>query len=474
MELPLFSQIMQDKCQIDHDQLLIVGVSGGMDSMCLLHLLYKSGYSIVAAHFDHSLRDTSSDDARFVQNASDLWGIPFELKRMDVNKYCKEHCQNIEESARNLRYEYLFDTAKNKGASAVLVAHHADDQVETVLMHFIRGAGLSGLKGMKYISLLRQFSKTIPIIRPMLDVTRKSIEIYCEENKIPFVMDKTNTDITFFRNRLRYELIPQMETYNPRFRETLIRTTHSLQADYDLINDLVSKEWEKVIIEIQTKFIKLNLARLRTQSKGLRWNMIIKAIKILRPDIRDFDQSVLIRLDELITGAINGKRIDLINHLESRIITAGLLICESGYKEPVLLFPQYNQPPQSLEFPLARDFSNGWQLSGCFKDNDMDGGYISMQPSYYEAWLDDESILGEVILRNVLPGDRIQSLGNEGHHAKVSDIFINHQIPKDARQAYPIFCDSKKIIWLPGIMISEKCKVTPSTKKILHLRITKV
>jgi tRNA(Ile)-lysidine synthase len=217
MELPLFSQIMQDKCQIDHGQLLIVGVSGGMDSMCLLHLLHKSGYSIVAAHFDHSLRDTSSEDARFVQNACDLWSIPLELKKVDVNKYCKEHGQNIEEGARDLRYEFLFDTAKNKGASAVLVAHHADDQVETVLMHFIRGAGLSGLKGMKYTSLLRQFSKTIPIIRPMLDVTRKSIEIYCEENKIPFVMDKTNTDITFFRNRLRYELIPRWKLIIPVF-----------------------------------------------------------------------------------------------------------------------------------------------------------------------------------------------------------------------------------------------------------------
>ena len=86
MELPLFSQIMQDKCQINHDQLLIVGVSGGMDSMCLLHLLYKNGYSIVAAHFDHSLRDTSSEDARFVQNTCDQWGIPLELKRMDVNR----------------------------------------------------------------------------------------------------------------------------------------------------------------------------------------------------------------------------------------------------------------------------------------------------------------------------------------------------------------------------------------------------
>ena len=474
MELPLFSQIMQDKCQIEHDQFLVVGVSGGMDSMCLLHLLYINGYSIMAAHFDHSLRDTSSDDALFVQNKCKEWGIPCVVKKMDVKEFCRENGQNIEEGARNLRYEFLFDTAKNKGASSVLVAHHADDQVETVLMHFIRGAGLSGLKGMKYTSYLEKFSKTIPIIRPLLDIFRKQIEMYCEENQVPFVVDNTNSDVTYFRNRLRHNLIPEMETYNPRFRETLIRTTHSLQADHDLINDMVSNEWKKVIIEIQARFIKLNLAELRSQPKGLRWNVIIKAVKILRPDIRDFDQSVLIRLDELITGDIHGKRIDLINHLESYLGSDALLICESGYKEPVKLFPQYNQTHQSLGFPLEMDFDNGWQLTGDTSDNNEKMEYISSLLSNYEAWLDYDSIEGDVILRNVLPGDRIQPLGNDGHHTKVSDIFINHRIPKDARQDYPIFCDTREIIWLPGIMISEKCKLSLATKKILHLKFTKV
>jgi tRNA(Ile)-lysidine synthase len=465
---------MQDKCQIEHGQFLLVGVSGGMDSMCLLHLLHKNGYSVIAAHFDHSIRENSSEDALFVQNVCELWSIPFMLKRMNVKEYCRENGQNIEEGARNLRYEFLFDAAKNNSTSAVLVAHHADDQVETVLMHFIRGAGLSGLKGIKYKSFLEQFSKTIPIIRPLLDISRKQIYSYCIENQIPFIEDQTNTDITFFRNRLRHELIPELETYNPRFRETLIRTTHSLQADHDLVNDMVSIEWENVVLENQTSFIKLNLVKIRAQSKGLRWNVIIKAVKILRPDIRDFDQSVLIRLDELITEPIDGKRIDLINHLESYISHDSLLICESGYKEPVQLFPQYYEIHQILGFPLEMDFSNGWQLHGSISANNMKMESIPKNLSNYEAFLDDDSIEGEVILRNILPGDRIQPLGNGGHHTKISDIFINHRIPKDARQAYPILCDSSEIIWVPGIMISEKCKVTPDTKKILHLRFTKV
>jgi tRNA(Ile)-lysidine synthase len=473
MEIPLFSQIMQDKCHIKHNQTLVVGVSGGVDSMCLLHLLFINGFSIIAAHFDHSLRNSSSDDALFVQNICIDWGIPCVIKRKDVNTYCLDHHLNIEEGARILRYEFLFDTAREKGAEAVLVAHHADDQVETVLMHFIRGAGLSGLKGMKYTSFLEQFSKTIPIIRPLLDISRKQVVLYCNENQIPFVEDKTNTDTTYFRNRLRLELIPEMETYNPRFRETLIRTTHSLQADHDLINNVIAIEWEYVVHEIQTSHIKLNLARLRTLTDGLRWNVIRKAIKLLRPDIRDFDQSVLIRLDELISSHLEGKRIDLVNHLESVILSDDLLICESGYKDPVRLIPQWSEAHQLLGFPLKMDVSNGWQLTGEIIDNNLNQVCLSSIQSNYEAWLDSDSLDSAVTLRNVLPGDLIQPLGNGGHHTKVSDIFINHRIPKDTRQTYPILCDSKEIIWLPGIMISEKCKVTPLTKKILHLRFIK-
>ena len=442
--------------------------------MCLLHLLHINGFSVVAAHLDHSLRDTSSDDALFVQRTCLAWGIPFLLKRMDVKEYCREHGQNIEEGARNMRYEFLFESAEKIGAQAVLVAHQADDQVETVLMHFIRGAGLSGLKGMKYISYLEQFSKIKPIIRPLLEISRKQIDRYCEENQIPFVMDKSNLDITYFRNKLRHDLIPELETYNPRFREILIRTTQSLQADHDLINEFVANEWEKVIIEVQTRFVKFDLARLQTQSRGLRWNVIRKAIKILRPDMRDFDHSVLTRLDEFITNPSLGKSIELANHLESRIVTDGLLICESGYKEPVRIFPQYSGEDRPVAFPLGFDLSNGWHLRGNIVDNNKYGEFISTHPTDYEAWLDFDSVVGEVFLRNVLPGDRIQPLGCEGHHTKLSDIFINRRVPKDARHAYPILCDSKGIIWLPGIMISEKSKIIPTTKKILHLILIKV
>jgi tRNA(Ile)-lysidine synthetase-like protein len=194
----------------------------------------------------------------------------------------------------------------------------------------------------------------------------------------------------------------------------------------------------------------------------------------LRPDLRDFDHSVLTRLDEFVTHPPEHKVIDLIGHLEARQDAASLMIAEADYIPPVVHFPQYNDGEMILKFPLQLKLSNGWRLEGeVLILNEIDRSSIMHAP-VNEAWLDYESINGSISMRNHLPGDRIQPLGGSGHHTKVSDLFINRSVPKDARGTYPVLCDSTRIIWLPGIMISEMCKVTVNSKKILHLRVDQV
>jgi tRNA(Ile)-lysidine synthase len=474
MEFSQFPKILQERCHINPGQNLLVGVSGGADSMCLMHILNYLGYPVIAAHLDHMIRTESGQDADFIREMCEAWHIPFILKRIDVREYCKIQSLNLEEGARNLRYEFLFDTAKEANSKNILIAHHADDQVETVLMHFIRGAGLSGLKGMRYRTFLDQYSVEIPLIRPLLDFTRPQIESYCSEHQVPFVVDHTNLDTTYFRNRLRYELIPELETYNPRFRDVIRRTTESLQADQELINEIVERKWDTLLLETTPQFIRLDLKGLRGCSGGLRWNILRRAIKILRPDLRDFDHSVLNRLDEFVTIPPEHKVTDLIGHLEARLDATSLMIVESDYIPPVIHFPQFSAGEIFLKFPLQMKLTNDWRLEGeILVSNEIDMSSIMHAP-VNEAWLDYESINGSISLRNHLPGDRIQPLGSSGHHTKVSDLFINRGIPKDARQAFPILCDSTRIIWLPGIMISEMCKVTINTKKILHLRVNQM
>lgn len=451
-----------------------MGVSGGADSMCLLHLLHQTGYPVIAAHLDHMIRPSSGQDADLVSKTCETWQIPVVLKQMEVQAYCQQASLNLEEGARILRYGFLFDTAIETQSGGVLIAHHADDQVETVLMHFIRGAGLSGLKGMKYRTFLEQYSTNIPLVRPLLDFTRPQIETYCSDNKIPFIVDQTNLDTTYFRNRLRHELIPELEKLNPRFRDVIRRTTESLQADQELINEVVAEKWEDILQESKPEFIRLDPDELRVCSKGLRWNILRRAIKILRPDLRDFDHTVLNRLDDFISHPGGQNKKDLVAHLEARMTADSVWIVEDDYVAPVVNFPQYSEVGNVLSFPVKMKLANGWNLTGEIVDSKMIDRSCILHAPENEAWLDYETISGAISLRNPLPGDRIQPLGGAGHHSKLSDLFINHGIPVEARHAFPVIADRDKIIWLPGIVISEMCRVTLETKKILHMKMDRV
>jgi tRNA(Ile)-lysidine synthase len=420
------------------------------------------------------IRTSSHKDAEFVRRICSNWGIPLILEQRDVPQYCQKHKMNLEEGARDQRYDFLFSTAEKINAKAVLIAHHADDQVETVLMHFIRGAGLSGLKGMLPKTTLQKYSTTIPLIRPLLNINRQQIDVYCRENQVPYVDDETNKDTAYFRNRLRHDLIPLMETYNPCFREVLIRSTHSLQEDASTIDELTTESWSVVLKEKDFDHIILDIHQLAGISRGIRWNIFRKAVHALRPDIRDFNFDVLIRLEKFFESSIVGKIIELANHLEARLTQKGLIICDSRYKEAVVEFPQYMEPGIILNIPLKKQLSNGWNITGRIVEFNNETGFLTYTPNNNEGWLDHIALSGEISLRTYQSGDRIQPLGNEGHHAKVSDIFINRKIPVEARSGYPVICDETGIIWLPGIMISERCKITRETKKILHLTISKV
>ncbi|MFH2040471.1 MAG: tRNA lysidine(34) synthetase TilS, partial [Chloroflexota bacterium] len=194
---------------------ILVGVSGGPDSLCLLDVLVKAKRPVIVAHFNHLLRPESDQEAEHVKHMAQHYGLPFVTGSQDVKAFASKNGFSLEEAARKLRYRFLFAQAHKLGAMVIAVAHQADDQVETVLMHFLRGAGLNGLKGMIPVTLLPEFDPEIRLIRPLLRTWRKDIEAYCETHKLDTVEDLTNLDQTYFRNRLRHSLIPTMETYNP-------------------------------------------------------------------------------------------------------------------------------------------------------------------------------------------------------------------------------------------------------------------
>ena len=207
------SQTITRNCYIDGVSPVLVGVSGGPDSICLLDLLHRLRINLVVAHFHHGIRPDAHFDEELVKRAALSYGIPFVPGGEPVPEFAQSHNLSIEEAARIMRYRFLFEHAESWGCQAVAVAHNADDQVETILMHLLRGSGLVGLKGMTFRVLPNPWSDSIPLIRPFLGTWRSEIETYCTARELVTVLDRTNLDTRLFRNRLRHELIPELETF---------------------------------------------------------------------------------------------------------------------------------------------------------------------------------------------------------------------------------------------------------------------
>ena len=233
--LDRFPTTLQSECHLEQDLLLLVGVSGGPDSLCLLDVLRRLDYRLVVAHLDHGLRPESADEALAVQRLAESLGAACVVERQDVSAFAEMHGISLEEAARSVRYRFLFEQARLYEAQAVAVGHTADDQVETVLMHLLRGAGLSGLRGMAYRSLPNTWSQDIPLVRPLLGTWREEVLAYCHANALQPHLDSSNLDIRFYRNRLRHDLIPYLKNYNPRVHEVLWRTARVLSDDYAVL-----------------------------------------------------------------------------------------------------------------------------------------------------------------------------------------------------------------------------------------------
>ena len=242
-------EVLFGKCKLTPGARIVAGFSGGADSLCLLHLLKLQQVEVIAAHFNHHLRSEADAEAAACRTTAETWGVPFVEGTGDVQGFSTMHKLSIEEAARILRYRFLFETAKTQTASAVAVAHHADDQVETILMHLLRGAGSNGLAGMQYLSADPLGESDIPLIRPLLGIWRSEIQQYCAEHQLAPLEDATNSDPAYFRNRIRLELIPQLETYNSEFKKHLWQTA-SIVADE---NHYLESETEKVLAQTLVK-----------------------------------------------------------------------------------------------------------------------------------------------------------------------------------------------------------------------------
>ncbi|MFH1084522.1 MAG: tRNA lysidine(34) synthetase TilS, partial [Chloroflexota bacterium] len=413
---------------------LVVGVSGGPDSLCLLHVLRAMapdlGLALHVGHLDHTLREESADEAAFVAALCAAWGVPCTVERRDVAALAAQRRASLEEAARQERYAFLCALARRVEATAVAVAHHADDQAETVLMHLLRGSGLAGLRGMlpvAWLDELRLGASPVPaderlrLVRPLLEVPRADILAYCAAHGLQPRYDRSNLDTTFFRNRLRHELLPVLETYNPNIRNVLRRTAQVAAGEYDLLRGLLDQAWAEVVRDEGAEAITLDLACARALPVALQRAVLREAIHRLRASLRNVNWT---HVDDAVAVLARG-------HVGARAVLPQGLMLTLGYEAATLAavghvaprphWPRVTAPlavavPGSLELP-----EGGWRVNAVLVPREALPAGWERNPNPYLAYLDADLLGERPILRPRYPGDRIVPLGL-GHAQLVREL----------------------------------------------------
>lgn len=464
--------ILHDQCRLEPSRPLIVAVSGGPDSLCLMDILRQAGYRIIVAHFNHKLRENSDIEANTVEQMAARLGLPSIIESGDVRAFADEKKLSIEDAARTLRYRFLFMQARQHAAQAVAVGHTADDQVETVLMHFLRGAGLNGLKGMTYRTVLSVFDVEIPLVRPLLDVWREETVVYCAGQGLRPHYDPSNDSLNFLRNRIRHLLIPTLETYNPKFREAAWRAAQSLTADHEILTQSVDAAWKRAVVSESDGLIIFDSSTLTEYPVGLHRYLFRRAIERISP-ASDITYAALDRVTAFIQ---DGKGVLPLNG-GIRLLREASQIFVAG-EAAILPFERWPQLPSEmdsipLEFPCQMELPGGWKFN-CELWNIPALALEQMQNNEdpFQVWLDADRLQGGLSLRIRRDGDRFEPLGMHGHTQKLSDFFTNVKLPQRARERWPLLCAGDAIAWIPGHQPAHPFRLTKASRRILYFTLT--
>jgi tRNA(Ile)-lysidine synthetase-like protein len=464
---------------------VVVGVSGGPDSLCLLHVLLRlrDAYDLRlhVAHLHHGARGADADaDAEFVAALAAEWGLPVTVERQDVPALAREHRLAFEEAARRVRYAFLARVACESGASAIAVAHNADDQAETVLMHLLRGAGPAGLRGMLPVTPITDYRLLEPfgaqqvadvrIIRPLLEVPRADIEHYCADHGLSPRFDRSNLDTTYFRNRLRHELLPLLEAHHPNVRARLCHTAAVIAADYELLVHLQEQAWADVAREVGETAIVFDRSAWRTLPVALQRAILRRAVYGLRRSLRDVDFVHVEDARRVGLGGETGAQATLPGGLALVVGYSTLTVGEAGDAgpppdEPLL----WRDDPLPVKVPGATELPDSpWVLQAEVMAS-WNVQQIAANADPWVAYLDVDALANPLALRPRRRGDRFRPQGMEGHHVRLSDFIINQRVPRAWRDRVPLLMAGDEIVWVCGLRVGEGSAVGAETRQVVRL-----
>ncbi len=464
----------------------VVGVSGGPDSVCLLYMLHNLGYQLIIVHLNYGLRGKDSDkDEKFVKDLAKKLNLLFISKKINISK----NKGNLEEKARDARYEFFKKVAYKHRIDKIAIAHTADDQIETVLMNMLRGTGLRGLCGMKYITKQSRKYKVesrYEVIRPFLDIWRLEIEEYLNKNKILYRTDNSNFDLRFTRNHIRHRLIPALEAENLQFKKMFLKKIKKFQNKYKEIFKKASSQLSVVSYSLSDKayFPDVHRGTARPDHKMIGNREIVLDSNKFNKSEPSLQSEILRLAIEKITG--NLKNITEINTKQSlKLIKSGKTGSQIHLQKKLRIFKDYdkikislqstNYNPQLikkkvLQIPGITEISEiNMKIKTELQKKAKDHKQWTVDKK--NAFLDLDKCKKNIYIQGWKKGDWFYPLGMQGKK-KLQDFFTDNKISKRTRKQIPIIVTEKnRIIWIAGFQLDNRFKITDKTKKILKLEI---
>ncbi len=468
-----FRKILTQNCGIKWNDPLVVGVSGGADSLTLLHLLTRAKVPTLAIYFNHQLRKEAAGEAEFVAKLARQWGAAFLTGSADVHQVARENRLSLEAAARRARYTFLFEMARLHNAQGVATGHTADDQVETILLHILRGSGMDGLRGMTYLTRLDEFSADLPLFRPLLAFWRSDVEQYIREHGIQPLEDRTNLDKRFLRNRVRHELLPVLQTYNPQIKARIFSLGQVVEDGMRILQPVVEEAFNRTIIQQEEDWLAFSTELLRSFSPELIAFILHHGVHVLQPHSEDINRAAIERCVEQIQSSRSDGMLVLGDGIELIFAQKRLYLRSRHAEINAAEFPAMDSDRKYfLDAPGEIQLSDGWVLQVERITNP--GTPLSFGGDPFQAWLDGERIKFPLEIRSWQAGDRFTPFGMVSGSLKVADFFSRKHIPRPARKKIPLILSGGDIAWVAGLQISEKYRVTERTTNLLCLRITRV
>lgn len=466
----LKEQIVSKGLVVQGDK-IILGLSGGVDSIALLLVLIDLKKSIdmevIPIHIHHGIREDADQDVVLCQQLCDTYGLELHVEYVDIPSLAKGLKQSEEEVARNARYKVFDAYLKEFGGTKIAVAHHMDDQAETILHRFLRGSGSLGLIGMLEVNGL--------IIRPLLECSKAELlEFVIGEGK-EFVVDSTNIDTKYTRNKIRHELIPFLEKeYNQNIVQSLNRLSHIIREDEDFLGAESEKYFQQIILVKKECSIELDIMKLISCHIAIQRRVLRLALESLKGDLKNIEFTHITRIVELVQGQ-SGRWVPVSGKIVAKREFDKLIIKldSSSNKNPIGFTRSLDTLPikgyiqnTNFEFSVRQLSLTKYKELIKYKDS------FKISKNVYTKWFDYDKIKANLVLRSREPGDFF-CIHKDGGTKTIKKYFIDQKIPESLRDEIPLLADGKEIIWIVGYRINPMYTVSAETINIIEVELLK-